>query len=143
MLFVVSTSNSITLYTPAILQQHRGVGAGTTLSQSWFAVAQKDMQFHWDHHMHSTEWTDYHKTAYLANSATAYPTVQLSIPIFRQGKTIQNNVLTTVYHDIVTTSYPLLCLEHYHIYIALAFLLLEAFFSFFFKPSMFAFSTFA
>ncbi len=36
------------------------------------------------------------------NSATAYPTVQLCITTFRQGKAIQNDVLTTAYHDVVS-----------------------------------------
>ncbi len=61
--------------------------------------------------MHNIELTDNH-----ANSATAYPTVQLRIPTFWQGKALQNDVLKTAYHDIVsdivTTSY---LLTHPHI----------------------------
>ncbi len=68
------------------------------------------MQLHWFPHMHSTELTDYHATAYpdnrkscnwISNCATAYP-------IFRLEKAMQNDIITTAYRGIVTTSYPLL-----------------------------------
>ncbi len=38
----------------------------------------------------------------MENCATAYPTVQLQTPTFKQGKAIRND-MTTAYHDIVTT----------------------------------------
>ncbi len=68
------------------------------------------MELHLFHHMHSTELTDHHATAYqdtrkqyncVFNCATAYH-------IFRQGKAIQNDVMATTCHIVVTTSYPLL-----------------------------------
>ncbi len=48
----------------------------------------------------------------IENSTTAYPTVQLPVSTFAQVKPIQNEVMTTAYHDIVsdivTTLYQLL-----------------------------------
>ncbi len=46
--------------------------------------------------------------------ATAYPTLQLDTPTFRQQKATQNDVITTLYHDVMTTLYPLLHPVHYH-----------------------------
>ncbi len=68
---------------------------------SLYAVAQKDMQLHWFHHMHRTELTDHHETAHPYNRkpcncvsiwATAYP-------IFRQKQAIKNDIMTTTYHQ--------------------------------------------
>ncbi len=92
-----------------------GVGAGTRLSQD------HDTQLH-KMICSSTDFTICTilnwqiimqlRTQVIENHVTVYPTVQLLIPTFRQGKAIQNDVLTTVYHevvsDVVTTSYPLL-----------------------------------
>ncbi len=53
-------------------------------------------------------------TKVIENCATAYPIVQLCTPTFRQEKAIQNDVMTTAYHqwyhDVVqpcTRSYTL------------------------------------
>ncbi len=83
------------------------------IPMSWYAVAQNDMQLHWFHHMHSTESTDHHATVYpdTRKHATPYTMIQLRIYTFRKGKSIQNDFMTTAYHAVVTTSYPLLLHE--------------------------------
>ncbi len=40
----------------------------------------------------------------IENSATEYPTVQLHIPTFRQGKAMQNDVMKTVYLILYSSS---------------------------------------
>ncbi len=51
-------------------------------------------------------------TQVMENYATAYPTVQLRIPTFRQEKAIKNDIMITAYHqwhhEVVTTLYLLL-----------------------------------
>ncbi len=49
----------------------------------------------------------------LIKRGTACPTVQLHVLTFRQGKAIKNDIMTTAYHDVVTTWYLLLYSEYF------------------------------
>ncbi len=71
------------------------------------------MQLHLFHPMPSTELTDDHALRtqviqVIENCATAYLAVQMYTLTFRQEKAIQNDIVTTAfhqwYHDVVITS---------------------------------------
>ncbi len=45
------------------------------------------------------------RTRVIESHATAYPTLQLHIPTFRLEKAVKNDVMTTAYHDVMTTHF--------------------------------------
>ncbi len=72
---------------------------------SWYIVALNDRQLYWFQFMYSTDWliTVQFCTQTIKNSTTAYPTMQMHTPTFRQEHAIKSDVMTTVYHDDVTS----------------------------------------
>ncbi len=93
--------------------QMQGVGAGRGLSQYHDAQLDKKMCSCTDFTIYTVlNWliTMQLCTQVIEICVTTYPTMQLRTLTFRQEKAVQNNGMTTVYHQWydVTTSYPLL-----------------------------------